>query len=422
LRFAVHGPGSPVASPRSHGVPRRDVDGRVHVSVGGVSAGGAPEDGLALARLRVHLPARRAALARERGIDPFHPAGSLLLQAAYQQSPARPQDFPVKSGLGTNVPTRVLPGALGRACHIHDSEVFDPDYVEPPGDVGTGLLSPVLPSVGLTGAYGGDRMLNPHAAVRPAPRPGQFPLQPLSALALLCGQAGGVKQLTGRQCRGDRYASVDADKLAVARCLDRRRDGSKSDVPSTCAVHGYPVGLHAHRNWAGPAESDPAGLRDTNLADVAGQAAYFARLHGDDPESLVSVDLTPGRSPGGVLRIKERSHRLSEIPQGLLLHHLAARTQPVMLGTGCGELLTLLQVPWCAPSSRSPLLVLLNGHVPGKPSVRAVAPQHRLLARRGNHAVTGHANTLAKVTDNSGEVKRRHFRGPRSWISTPRSR
>ena len=63
LRFAVHGPGLPVASPRSHGVPRRDVPGRVHVRVACVSAGGAPEDGLALARPRVHLPARRAALA-----------------------------------------------------------------------------------------------------------------------------------------------------------------------------------------------------------------------------------------------------------------------------------------------------------------------------------------------------------------------
>jgi len=31
VRFAVHGPGNPVASPRSHGMPRRDVDGRIHV-------------------------------------------------------------------------------------------------------------------------------------------------------------------------------------------------------------------------------------------------------------------------------------------------------------------------------------------------------------------------------------------------------
>src|SRR6266571_7886188 len=64
LRFAVHRPGNPVASPRSHGVPRRDVPRRVHVRVAGVTAGSAPEDGLALTRVLVHLPARRAPLAR----------------------------------------------------------------------------------------------------------------------------------------------------------------------------------------------------------------------------------------------------------------------------------------------------------------------------------------------------------------------
>ena len=405
--FAVHWPGSPVASPRSHGVPRRDVNGRIHVGVAGVSAGGAPEGGLALARLRIHLPARRAPLARERGTNLLHSAWSLLLQSTYQNSPARPQDFAVKSGLGANVPTWVQRCALGSARHIHDSEVFNPDHVKPPGDVGAGLLGPVLPPVGLASTQGGDRMLDPHAAVRPAPRLGQFPLQPPSALTLLYGQAGSVKQLTGRQCCGDCYTSVDTDKVAVARSLDRRWDGGKSDMPSTCAVHGYPEGLHIRRNWTGPAESYPAGLSDAHLADVAGQTAYVTRLYGDDPESLVSVGLAPRRPPSRILRIKERGHRLCEIPQGLLLHHLTARTQPVMLGTGCGELLTLLQVPRCAPSAWSPLLMLLNGHVPGKPSVRAVASQHHLLARRRDQTVTGHANTLTKTTDNSGEVKRR---------------
>ena len=56
LRFAVHGPGIPDASPRSHGVSRRDVLGRVHVSVAGVSAGGAPEDGLTLTRVPSTCP------------------------------------------------------------------------------------------------------------------------------------------------------------------------------------------------------------------------------------------------------------------------------------------------------------------------------------------------------------------------------
>ena len=35
LRFAVRRPGYPEASPRSHGVPRRDVPGRVHIRVAG---------------------------------------------------------------------------------------------------------------------------------------------------------------------------------------------------------------------------------------------------------------------------------------------------------------------------------------------------------------------------------------------------
>jgi len=81
LRFAVHGPGIPEASPRSHGVPRRDVPGRVHISIADVPAGRAPEDGLALARPPVHQPARRTPLARERWLDPFHPAWRFLLDA-----------------------------------------------------------------------------------------------------------------------------------------------------------------------------------------------------------------------------------------------------------------------------------------------------------------------------------------------------
>src|SRR5487761_1843243 len=66
LRFAVHGPGIPVASPRFHGVPRRDVACRVHVRVAGVPAGRAPEDRLALAVLPGDVPARTATLARVR--------------------------------------------------------------------------------------------------------------------------------------------------------------------------------------------------------------------------------------------------------------------------------------------------------------------------------------------------------------------
>ena len=107
LRFAVHRPGIPDASPRSHGVPRRDIPGRVHISVAGVSAGSAREARLTLARLRIHFPARRAALASKRRTDLLHPAGRFVLQPAHQQAPARPQDLPVEPGLGPHVPARV---------------------------------------------------------------------------------------------------------------------------------------------------------------------------------------------------------------------------------------------------------------------------------------------------------------------------
>ena len=55
-------------------MPCGDVPGRVHIGVQLEVAGGAAEDGLALARLPVHHPARRAPLARERGINSFDPA------------------------------------------------------------------------------------------------------------------------------------------------------------------------------------------------------------------------------------------------------------------------------------------------------------------------------------------------------------
>ena len=112
MRFAVHRPGIPEASPRSHGVPRRDVDGRVHISVAGETAGNAPEEGLALTRVPVHLPARRAPLARVVRLDLLHPPGRLVRQPARQQPPTRPQDPPVQPGLGPDIPAGITPGAF----------------------------------------------------------------------------------------------------------------------------------------------------------------------------------------------------------------------------------------------------------------------------------------------------------------------
>jgi hypothetical protein len=152
LRFAVHRPGNPVASPRSHRMPCGDVPSRVYVCVAGVSAGGAPVDGLVLTRLRVHPPARRAALTRERGTDLLHSAGCFLLQASDEQAPPGHQDAAVQSGLLPDAPTRIGGRPTGGSGHVLDLEVLDLNQVEPPRDGRGGLLSPVLTSVGLAGA------------------------------------------------------------------------------------------------------------------------------------------------------------------------------------------------------------------------------------------------------------------------------
>src|SRR5437879_6405144 len=83
------------ARPRSRGVPRRDVPGRVHIRVAGETAGRAHEARLTLARLRIHVPACATALRSERGVNLLDAAGRLVLQSAHQEAPARPHDLPV---------------------------------------------------------------------------------------------------------------------------------------------------------------------------------------------------------------------------------------------------------------------------------------------------------------------------------------
>lgn len=119
-----------------------------------------------------------------------------------------------------------------------------------------------------------------------------------------------------------------------------------------------------------------------------------------------------------ITRITKRGHRLGEIAQSLLLHHLRADRQPRMLRPGLGKLSALLKVTRRARATRAPVTVLLHGEVPHVPGMRAMVPQHRLLGRRGEQPVSRHASTLATSTDISGDVKRR-FR-PDLKAGTPR--
>ena len=93
-----------------------------------------------------------------------------------------------------------------------------------------------------------------------------------------------------------------------------------------------------------------------------------------------------------------------------------------MLRPHLGELPALLPVARRARPARAPVAVLLDGEVPDVPGVAAVVPQHRFLGGGGVQPVPGHANTLAKTADISGEVMRRFLSGLKAGVSTPRSR
>ena len=231
------------------------------------------------------------------------------------------------------------------------------------------------------------------------------------------------QHLAGRQGRADGDSAVGPDDFPVAGSRDRLRDHGKGDVPAPSPVHPHPVGLHARRHRAGPAEPHPSGLRHPHLADVAGHAAHVplppAPPH--DPESLVPAGLAPRRPSGRVVRVEEGGHRLGEVAQRLLLHHLRACGQPRVLGPGGGKLPAPLQVAWRARPARVPVPVLLDGQVPHVSGVAAVVTQDRLLGGRGEQTVPGHANTLANTADISGEVKRRFLPGLKARVSTPPS-
>ena len=169
-----------VASPPRalHGVPRRDVRGRVHVSVAGEVAGHAPERRLALAGLWCDVPARTA---------PLHVYASGTFStcpAALSSSrrTSRPQPEPRIPRFSPAFAATFRPGSFGgapgRPGHRPDVQVLDPDHVEPARQIGAGLLGPVFSPVGLAGLQPGNRQLDPAAPPRSAPGPRQPALEP----------------------------------------------------------------------------------------------------------------------------------------------------------------------------------------------------------------------------------------------------
>ena len=405
LRFAVHRLGNPIASPRSHRMPCGDVSSRVHVGVAGERAGSAPKDGLALARLPVHMAAAAAALASERGVEQLDAAGSLLIQAADQQSPPRGEDLSVQSGLLANAVPRFANGPLGTPRHSLDTQALDANQIESVHQVGACPLTPVLAGIGLPGPEAGDGDSGLGAPFTAALRGSQPAFQQAQAPLARPAQARAAQQFTIGQGCAHSYATVNADDLAGARAFDRLRVRSEGNMPATRTVQSDPKGLHAIGDGTGPAESDPATFWDENLPNSSVQPANVLGLDRDDTEPFVASGLAPRRL--AVRTSEEILHCPVKVSQSLLLHHLAADGQPSMFLPRGGELLALLQIARCICPPWAPPRLLLAGKVPHQPCMRAMLPHCCLIGSRREQAVSGHAKTLSSTADIPEEVKRR---------------
>ena len=401
MRFAVRRPGNPDASPRLHGVPRRDVPRRVHVSVGGISAGSTPEGGLALTRLPVHLPACRAALARVVRRYPFHPSGCLLVQSASKQTPPRLQDALVEPCFLADVTARFRQCSFCRSGHFPDLEILYPDHIEPACNVSAYLFHPVSAPILFAHLQSGDAEVNLSAAFRAGTGFGALALQVPQPPPLRCGQTRKVQKFTGREGGGYHHSSVNSHYLAISGCRDRFRNDSECNVPAAGPVSGNSIGFYILRHRTGPSEPQPPNLRHPNLTGLPAEASDIplpsAPTH--YPKPLVPSGLTPRWTTCWVRRVKESRHGPGEISQGLLLYRLRARGEPRVLRARLGELTALLHVTRGTLSAWVPIGVLLNREIPHVPGMRAMRPQSSFLYGRREQSKSRHANTLANGTD-----------------------
>ena len=271
LRFAVHRPGSPDASPRSHGMSCRDVSGRVQVRVAGKTARPAPEDGLALARSSVNRSARAAALRRECWVYSFDAPGSLFLKPALEEPPAGGKDLSVQAGLPGYSSSRLPEGALDRTGHVADVQVLDTNQVKPPGEVSAELLAPVSTGVDLTSLELRDSKFCPGAAARSTLASRKLALkQPKPSLAAGIQSRNLPQFAGGKRCaRGD--TSIQAHDFTRPWTGDGARDDSECKLLDHLASVAQPSMLRASRSQLPALLHDiPArsGVRDATTTAV----------------------------------------------------------------------------------------------------------------------------------------------------------
>jgi hypothetical protein len=388
LRFTVRRPTRRWDSPRGHRPPGGDVLSCVEVSVGFMPAVATPKHRLALAVLLGAVTTGIAGQGCVGRLDLLNAARGFVLQTADQPSPGVPEDGTVQTCLLPHVSARQVDGPACRASHVLDSEVFDPNQVESAREIGAGLLDPILSPVSLTRLQPGDRTLGPLAAVRSGLSTGQLLLQSPQP-ANLSGSQSRTDQrgLTGGQRHRCRHTDVHTDNLVVAGSRDGAGFRCEGNMPPARSVAGHSKRLRCGYLPA-PAKSNPANLGDPHRAGSSIEPANLFGLDGDNSEPVVTITLAPRRSSMGTVEVVGK--RLREVSQRLLLHHLRAGAQPADLRPGLGQLTALLDKRRRRVSTRSPVLVLLDGQIPNEPRMRAVLQERSLLHNGGLEPVTRH--------------------------------
>lgn len=388
LRFTLHSVQWPGRSTCCHRPSGGDVYGRIHVSVPGVPAGAAAEDGLALARLPIHDPACRTRLGRVRSSNLLDPTRSLVLQSGDQQAPTIDEDAAVESCLRCNVGSGLIEGSSSRAGHGLDIEVLDPDYIELPGETSARLLDPVLATVDLSDLDPRDPTLQFLTAVRSALGSSQAALQTQQALGLLRAQARGSEQLSRGKRRGHCHPAIDADDGPCGRSRNRGRRSSEGDVPAARSILIDSVG-GCGGDRARETEAHPANLRHQHLSPPVAEQFDPASRRPDNAEALVHSALSERRST--MRSCIEGRQGVLEVPERLLLHRLRPSTQPLGRGPRLGQLPRLSHVARGCSSATAPVGVLLHRKIPHVASVSAVAQKPDLLGAGWKQPVPTHS-------------------------------
>lgn len=420
LKFTVHRPGTPDASPCSHGMPCRDVLGRIHVSVTGVSAGYTAELRLALSRFRGNVPARAATLGRIHGVDLLDPADGLVLQPPNQKSPARGKYFAIKARLGMHLPAWRFDGALGRANHIGDAQILDADHVESASQISGDFLTPVFAGVSVACPESGNIQFDASSTLRSALGSRHLPFEQKEAAAARRTQSGNAEELTCGQSSGNSNPPIYTHHRGCSRPRHAFGLQGERDVPTARTVKCYSIGLHTSRYRPGQKKTHPANFGYPHVPGPSVQATHMLRLNVYDPETFAAPGFTP-RWPT-IAPSEEPGHCLCEVSQCLLLHDDAPGRQPVASGPCFRELATLLRPTRGRLASWSPPQPLLGRKVPHEPSMSAVLSKHRLLDGRRQQAVSRHESNITATTDIPRGVQRCNLSALSAEIPTPCNR